>query len=124
MDGAGGGAEDDPHVVTLHLALLVVVVLCADAAAASARATELIVYLLSPLPTPRTPQPGLSSIHDHNRHHLRFYREKSFGHQMVACMTRITLKLNKRKRKLDWVDIYSFMMQQSVPSHKISSLLK
>ena len=50
--------------------------LCADAAAASARATELIVYLLSPLPTPRTPQPGLSSIHDHNRHHLRFYREK------------------------------------------------
>ena len=98
--------------------------LCADAAAASARATELIVYLLSPLPTPRTPQPGLSSIHDHNRHHLRFYREKSFGHQMVACMTRITLKLNKRKRKLDWVDIYSFMMQQSVPSHKISSLLK
>ena len=50
--------------------------------------------------------------------------KKSFGHQMVACMTRITLKLNKRKRKLDWVDIYSFMMQQSVPSHKISSLLK
>ena len=35
--------------------------LCADAAAASARATELIVYLLSPLPTPRTPQPGLAS---------------------------------------------------------------
>jgi len=50
--------------------------------------------------------------------------KKSVGHQMVACMTRITLKLNKRKRKLDWVDIYSFMMQQSVPSHKISSLLK
>ena len=30
MDGAGGGAEDDPHVVTLHLALLVVVVLHAQ----------------------------------------------------------------------------------------------
>ena len=80
--------------------------LCADAAAASARATELIVYLLSPLPTPRTPQPGLSSIHDHNRHHLRFYREKSFGHQMVACMTRITLKLNKRKRLGRYLFIY------------------
>ena len=30
MDGAGGGPEDDPHVVTLHLALLVVVVLHAQ----------------------------------------------------------------------------------------------
>ena len=30
VDGAGGGAEDDPDVVTLHLALLVVVVLHAQ----------------------------------------------------------------------------------------------
>ena len=30
MYGAGGGAEDDPHVVTLHLALLIVVVLHAQ----------------------------------------------------------------------------------------------
>ena len=51
----------------------------------------LIVYLISPLQTPRRAQPGSSTTSSmHDQHHWRFYSKKSLGHQMVACMTRTT----------------------------------
>merc|ERR1712026_219833 len=45
--------------------------------------------LISPLQTPSSPQPSSSTTH--NQHHAppAFLQRKSFGHQMVACMTRI-----------------------------------
>ena len=43
----------------------------------------LIVYLISPLQTPRRAQPGSSTSSMHDQHHRRFYSKKSLG-QMVA----------------------------------------
>ena len=108
----------------------------------------IVKYSFEALPTlPRRPLPGSSAITD--QHHQRFFIDKSFGHQMVDCMTWvageswITGKWAVRKLHLPWLfkprkfdslalfllwcnsqyQVY-LLVSTSAPFHKISLVLK